>query len=78
MGALLRVTDSEGHSETCDARCYNAIGPDCSCICGGENHGKGFDFAKQNTHMHGMDMMDKFETERGVTIVKHKFFKKVE
>lgn len=25
----------------CDAKCYNAKGPDCHCICGGANHGVG-------------------------------------
>lgn len=25
----------------CDARCTNAIGPNCECSCGGTNHGKG-------------------------------------
>lgn len=27
---------------TCDARCTGAIGPACSCSCGGENHGGKF------------------------------------
>ena len=26
----------------CDARCYNAKGQDCECMCDGDNHGKGF------------------------------------
>jgi hypothetical protein len=25
----------------CDARCLNAMGPNCECSCGGENHGRG-------------------------------------
>ena len=25
----------------CDAKCYNADGPECHCVCGGLNHGKG-------------------------------------
>ena len=24
----------------CDARCWNATGPQCSCSCGGENHAR--------------------------------------
>lgn len=28
---------SESHA--CDARCLNAVGPDCECSCGGANHG---------------------------------------
>jgi len=27
---------------TCNARCTGAVGPACSCSCGGENHGGGF------------------------------------
>lgn len=27
---------------TCDARCMGAVGPACSCSCGGENHGGKF------------------------------------
>lgn len=26
----------------CDARCMGAVGPACSCSCGGENHGGKF------------------------------------
>lgn len=28
----------------CDARCMNAIGPNCECGCGGKNHGRGFHY----------------------------------
>lgn len=24
----------------CDARCYNAQHPKCTCVCGGKNHGR--------------------------------------
>ncbi len=33
----------------CDARCYNADGPDCDCICGGRNHGAGLEQALEET-----------------------------
>ena len=29
----------------CDARCYNAKGKKCKCICAGHNHGKGINEA---------------------------------
>lgn len=29
-------------SEPCDGACMSAIGPNCSCSCGGDNHGAGF------------------------------------
>ncbi len=41
MPTLLSVGNSEG-SRRCDAKCYQATGPDCCCICGGANHGKGY------------------------------------
>lgn len=33
----------------CDARCYEAKHPRCDCICGGRNHGAGFNKALENT-----------------------------
>jgi len=33
----------------CDAKCYNAKGTHCTCICGGINHGKGRNQAINNT-----------------------------
>lgn len=29
-------------SEVCGSRCMGAVGPACSCSCGGQNHGKSF------------------------------------
>ncbi|MET9402642.1 hypothetical protein [Kitasatospora sp. NPDC002965] len=42
--------------ESCDASCMGAVGPSCSCSCGGANHGKSF--GAQSTRE---------ETERAVT-----------
>jgi len=40
----------DGRVRRCDAKCYNAQHENCGCICQGENHGKGEDFAvKQMT-----------------------------
>lgn len=33
----------------CDARCHDATGATCKCICAGMNHGKGFTAAVRNT-----------------------------
>lgn len=49
MVTLLAVYNSEGCVGRCDARCYNASGPDCDCICGGMNHGKGQQKAMDQT-----------------------------
>lgn len=32
-------------SRRCDANCYNAKHPECKCVCGGLNHGKGYNWA---------------------------------
>jgi len=46
-GPATRARASYGHTSSgvshrtrsCDARCMGAIGADCSCACGGRNHG---------------------------------------
>jgi len=34
----------------CDANCYDAKGTECHCICGGANHGVGFEVAIEDRH----------------------------
>jgi hypothetical protein len=47
---LISAVDNEGKTvRKCDARCYNAKGKDCTCVCGGRNHGIGFEAAKEKT-----------------------------
>jgi len=48
MATLISQTTSNG-TRRCDARCYNGRGHKCKCICGGMNHGKGFQKAMENT-----------------------------
>lgn len=49
MATLMAVYNSQGCVGRCDARCYNAKGPRCRCICGGKNHGVGLAKARDNT-----------------------------
>ena len=42
MTTLITATDKHGRLRRCDARCYNAKGTTCTCICGGLNHAMGF------------------------------------
>ena len=49
MTTLIAAYNSEGCTGRCDAKCYNATGPDCECICGGLNHGAGVEKAMENT-----------------------------
>jgi hypothetical protein len=46
---LIYVANSNGCVGRCDSRCYEAVMPDCHCICGGKNHGVGLERAKSNT-----------------------------
>jgi hypothetical protein len=46
---LIAVYTSEGCEGRCDAKCYNAWGPECHCICQGGNHGVGKQEAVDNT-----------------------------
>lgn len=49
MATLIAAYNSEGCTGRCDARCYEATGPVCDCICGGMNHGAGRERAEANT-----------------------------
>ncbi len=49
MTALIAAYNSGGCAGRCDAKCYNAWGPECHCICQGANHGIGRQDAIDNT-----------------------------
>jgi hypothetical protein len=49
MTALIAVYTGDGCIGRCDAKCYNAWGPECHCICQGANHGAGRQEAIGNT-----------------------------
>ena len=48
MTTVHAVYDSDGCVGRCDAKCHNAKGDVCHCICGGLNHGCGFAQAREN------------------------------
>jgi len=37
----LKAIGVDGTIRRCDAKCYNAKGKKCHCICGGVNHSRG-------------------------------------
>lgn len=39
---LKSVAGTYNPNRPCDPRCTNATGPDCSCACGGSNHGSAY------------------------------------
>lgn len=47
MSTIITQT-SGGRTRRCDAKCYNAKGRKCRCICGGLNHGVGLNQAAIN------------------------------
>ena len=49
MTTLISVHNSSGLVGRCDAKCYDAIDQQCTCICGGANHGVGQQKAIGNT-----------------------------
>jgi hypothetical protein len=49
MTTLISYQSSGGDRGRCDAKCYNAWGPECHCICQGVNHGIGRQDAINNT-----------------------------
>jgi hypothetical protein len=42
------TTALSSNHRRCDAKCHNAEGSECNCICGGRNHGVGFTQAVAN------------------------------
>jgi hypothetical protein len=59
---LITIGNSEG-SRRCDARCYDAKGSNCDCMCGGKNHGKGLQVASENTALIGKKLMEELGGE---------------
>lgn len=50
---LITIYDSQGNCiGQCNAKCYNAKHEKCDCVCGGKNHGKGEEIARENTQEH--------------------------
>jgi hypothetical protein len=47
--ALITLYTGDGCVGRCDAKCYNAWGPKCHCVCQGGNHGAGRQEAIDNT-----------------------------
>ena len=48
MATIISVNHTNGTISRCDARCHEAVTPDCKCICGGAFHGVGSAIAMQD------------------------------
>lgn len=60
---LIAVYNSDGCVGRCDAKCYNATHPECTCICGGANHGAGQVKAQDNTRELAEEWIRQWESE---------------
>ena len=60
---LMEVKLDGKSARRCDARCYMAKGEDCHCVCGGVNHGVGYEAALKNTRERGEEMANTYEKE---------------
>jgi len=49
MSTLIASGTTNRPRRRCNAKCYNARGSECDCICGGVNHGVGERQARDNT-----------------------------
>lgn len=67
MTTLIAVYNSEGLVGRCDAKCYNAHEPQCACICGGANHGRGLDQALDNTRQLAESWLDEYARANKLT-----------
>ncbi len=66
MTTLIAVYSSDDCEGRCDAKCYEATTPDCDCVCGGRNHGKGRDQAVANTRQMTERMIAEYAARRGL------------
>ena len=71
MTALITVSNSDGVVGRCDAKCYDATGADCDCICGGKNHGAGLAIAQENVNEH---VLEDWAEKRGLDPERLKLF----
>lgn len=68
MCTLIAVYNSDGCVGRCDAKCYDATSPicTCDCICGGRNHGAGQTRAEENTREYCEEWIERYKKERGI------------
>ena len=57
MVVLISKTTS-GRRRTCSARCHNAKGLVCQCLCEGINHGVGLRQATENTQKMAEELLE--------------------
>lgn len=66
MTTLIAVFNSDGCVGRCDAKCYNATSPECECVCGGMNHGRGIKMATDNTRELAEQWIAEYARQKGL------------
>lgn len=66
MSTLISVGGNSGETGRCDAKCYEAQHPDCDCVCGGINHGKGLMCAQANAQEIAQEVLSKYPDKKVV------------
>ncbi len=64
MTALIAVYAGDGCAGRCDAKCYNAWGPERHCICQGGNPGAGKQEAIDNTRELAESWLERARADR--------------
>ncbi len=52
MSTIIKAKTKAGRLLICGRSCYDANRPKCNCICGGLNHGRGYQTALRNNVHH--------------------------
>ena len=65
MTTLIEIRNNKGLIGRCDAKCYNAQGKHCDCVCGGANHGIGKDEALKKINKHCDDLVKPYKNDPG-------------
>ena len=63
MTTLITTFTPGGNIRRCDANCHNAQHSNCTCLCGGMNHGKGNKQATINTQTHARRIINDWTKE---------------
>ena len=66
MSCLIYAHNGDHCIGKCDSNCYNAISPECDCICRGMNHGVGLKKAQENTVKYVDEWIDKYSKEKNI------------
>ncbi|MCX5713035.1 MAG: hypothetical protein NTY47_08310 [Candidatus Omnitrophica bacterium] len=59
MATLIELRNSDGSIGRCDAKCYEALDQQCTCVCKGRNHGAGLKQAQDNTIKMSKELLKK-------------------